>query len=365
MVVQATAQVTCDDKVFPLKENESTFIPLGSTHRLENLGREPLRLIEVQSGSYLARTTSCAWKTFTAARPKARTRFGRFEWHDRNMQLCAAHSASGGWRESGTGDRARAHMALRAPAARSIGLRGVDIVRRAAHFLRYNSDTLLPSAWAEIVLREHHAFGAFQLPRTTSLFPDFTVHSILQLATGSWRTATLLYGWLQFAALIAASGLIVRQITGASFWLGAAVFTLLVVLLFALDGLDGRSNLTRTRIVVEIVAHGGAFLLTLFAASLVCRMLTRGATRAGMSVLFILSLLAYFSDQLAVFEFAVPTALVLALDWRNVDWRMAGGRILAPIIFGMGLAHLLLYLINTQAMGLHISFAGWGVLFRR
>jgi mannose-1-phosphate guanylyltransferase/mannose-6-phosphate isomerase len=53
VVVQGTAQVTCDDKVFALMENESTFIPLGSTHRLENLGTEPLRLIEVQSGSYL------------------------------------------------------------------------------------------------------------------------------------------------------------------------------------------------------------------------------------------------------------------------------------------------------------------------
>jgi len=53
VVVQGTAQVTCDDKVFALRENESTFIPLGSTHRLENLGDEPLRLIEIQSGSYL------------------------------------------------------------------------------------------------------------------------------------------------------------------------------------------------------------------------------------------------------------------------------------------------------------------------
>jgi mannose-1-phosphate guanylyltransferase/mannose-6-phosphate isomerase len=53
VVVQGTAQVTCDDKVFPLMENQSTFIPLGATHRLENLGSEPLRLIEVQSGSYL------------------------------------------------------------------------------------------------------------------------------------------------------------------------------------------------------------------------------------------------------------------------------------------------------------------------
>ena len=53
IVVSGTAQVTCDDKVFPLKENESTFIPLGARHRLENIGTEPLQLIEVQSGSYL------------------------------------------------------------------------------------------------------------------------------------------------------------------------------------------------------------------------------------------------------------------------------------------------------------------------
>jgi len=53
VVVQGTAQVTCDDKVFLLKENQSTYIPVGAKHRLENTGTEPLRLIEVQSGSYL------------------------------------------------------------------------------------------------------------------------------------------------------------------------------------------------------------------------------------------------------------------------------------------------------------------------
>ena len=53
VVVQGTAQVTCDDKVFLLHENQSTFIPLGAKHRLENPGELPLRLIEVQSGSYL------------------------------------------------------------------------------------------------------------------------------------------------------------------------------------------------------------------------------------------------------------------------------------------------------------------------
>lgn len=53
VVVQGVAKVTCDDKVFLLNENESTFIPLGARHRLENPGKQPLRLIEVQSGSYL------------------------------------------------------------------------------------------------------------------------------------------------------------------------------------------------------------------------------------------------------------------------------------------------------------------------
>ncbi len=52
-VVEGTALITCDDKTFLLRENESTFIPLGARHRLENPGKVPLRLIEVQSGTYL------------------------------------------------------------------------------------------------------------------------------------------------------------------------------------------------------------------------------------------------------------------------------------------------------------------------
>ncbi|MEV8521835.1 mannose-1-phosphate guanylyltransferase/mannose-6-phosphate isomerase [Dyella marensis] len=53
IVVSGTAEVTCDDKVFLLGENQSTYIPLGSVHRLRNPGKVPLEIIEVQSGSYL------------------------------------------------------------------------------------------------------------------------------------------------------------------------------------------------------------------------------------------------------------------------------------------------------------------------
>ena len=53
IVVSGTARVTCDDKITTLTENQSTYIPLGAKHRLENIGQQPLELIEVQSGSYL------------------------------------------------------------------------------------------------------------------------------------------------------------------------------------------------------------------------------------------------------------------------------------------------------------------------
>jgi mannose-1-phosphate guanylyltransferase/mannose-1-phosphate guanylyltransferase/mannose-6-phosphate isomerase len=54
VVVEGVAEVTCDDSVFYLYPNQSTYIPLGSIHRLANPGREPLHVIEVQSGDYLA-----------------------------------------------------------------------------------------------------------------------------------------------------------------------------------------------------------------------------------------------------------------------------------------------------------------------
>lgn len=53
IVVKGSAKVTIDGETVFLTENESTFIPVGKSHRLENPGKIPLELIEVQSGSYL------------------------------------------------------------------------------------------------------------------------------------------------------------------------------------------------------------------------------------------------------------------------------------------------------------------------
>jgi mannose-1-phosphate guanylyltransferase/mannose-6-phosphate isomerase len=53
IIVSGTARVTCGDEVTLLTENQSTYIPVGARHRLENPGAIPLEIIEVQSGSYL------------------------------------------------------------------------------------------------------------------------------------------------------------------------------------------------------------------------------------------------------------------------------------------------------------------------
>jgi mannose-1-phosphate guanylyltransferase/mannose-6-phosphate isomerase len=53
VVVKGNAVVTCGNKISNLKENESTYIPLGKKHRLENKGKNLLEIIEVQTGNYL------------------------------------------------------------------------------------------------------------------------------------------------------------------------------------------------------------------------------------------------------------------------------------------------------------------------
>jgi mannose-1-phosphate guanylyltransferase/mannose-6-phosphate isomerase len=53
IVVSGTAKVTVDEKVTLVTENQSVFIPLGAVHRMENPGKVPMELIEVQTGSYL------------------------------------------------------------------------------------------------------------------------------------------------------------------------------------------------------------------------------------------------------------------------------------------------------------------------
>lgn len=53
VVVEGTAEITVGDKVLLYHEDQSTYIPLGTVHRLKNPGMIPLVIIEIQSGTYL------------------------------------------------------------------------------------------------------------------------------------------------------------------------------------------------------------------------------------------------------------------------------------------------------------------------
>ena len=53
MIVRGTGRITRGDEEVLLSENQSTYIPIGMPHRLENPGKVPLHVIEVQSGDYL------------------------------------------------------------------------------------------------------------------------------------------------------------------------------------------------------------------------------------------------------------------------------------------------------------------------
>ena len=53
VIVKGIALITCGEKIFQLKENQSTYIPKGEVHRLENQEKYPLEIIEIQTGSYL------------------------------------------------------------------------------------------------------------------------------------------------------------------------------------------------------------------------------------------------------------------------------------------------------------------------
>jgi mannose-1-phosphate guanylyltransferase/mannose-6-phosphate isomerase len=72
VVVKGTARITKDGESFTLAENQSTYIPLGVTHRLENPGIIPLELIEVQSGSYLGEDDIVRFEDTYGRTPKSR-----------------------------------------------------------------------------------------------------------------------------------------------------------------------------------------------------------------------------------------------------------------------------------------------------
>lgn len=72
VVVEGSAHVTVDENVSLITENQSVYIPLGAVHRLENRGKVPLNLIEVQSGAYLGEDDIIRYEDVYARAPQSK-----------------------------------------------------------------------------------------------------------------------------------------------------------------------------------------------------------------------------------------------------------------------------------------------------
>ena len=71
-MVQGTARVTVDDTVRLITENQSVYVPLGAVHRMENPGKVPMVLIEVQTGAYLGEDDIVRYEDLYARGPGAK-----------------------------------------------------------------------------------------------------------------------------------------------------------------------------------------------------------------------------------------------------------------------------------------------------
>jgi hypothetical protein len=171
-----------------------------------------------------------------------------------------------------------------------------------------DSDGLLAAEWTRHIFIDGYPASGYQLPRTPSLFPDLTLYSLVQLATGSWRAATFGTLLALLAGLLCAGGIIVGRIatirteTGiAAFWI-AGVAIILAELAFSGAG--------RHLLAVKPMAHGASFVLSVIAAALADSLRRRFApVRAtGFATLCILAVL---SDRLFVVSFVIPFGVAL------------------------------------------------------
>ncbi|HEV3176104.1 MAG TPA: hypothetical protein VGZ72_08950 [Stellaceae bacterium] len=167
-----------------------------------------------------------------------------------------------------------------------------------------------------------YAWAGLELARAPSIVPDLLVYGAIQLATGSWRLASLGYGGASLLAFAALAGLIVRDITGCARRAGAqaALLLALAVLLLELP----ITAASRHLVLLLPSHHGGSFILSLAALS-VARgwlMQPKGPT---LVVLLGLVIAGVLSDVL--FVITGVGALLAVLAWMSLRRRIGLARL--------------------------------------
>lgn len=209
-----------------------------------------------------------------------------------------------------------------------------------------NSDTLLPAHLFQFVL--HHGFhlGHFQLPRVTSLFPDLAWFYLVQKITDSWRWAFFSTGFMQSLLFLVTGAGIAQQLYKTK-WLQSFLILSFVTSLILFYEINLHEPLYHVRLLVEIVAHGGPFVLSVAAAWFVYKCYEDDNDLFTIALFFI-SGLAFISDRLTFFSFHLPALgalLFLALQKKSISSVVKPG---SMIVISVGSAWYIDTLLRRQ-----------------
>ncbi|HXP74402.1 MAG TPA: hypothetical protein VN823_09660 [Stellaceae bacterium] len=185
------------------------------------------------------------------------------------------------------------------------------VIFESASFLGFaiNGDTLHLALAVWDYSAHDYAREGFSISRVPSLVPDIAVYGMVQLATGSWRLASLAFGVLSLIGLATAAGYIVREIAGGAWRTATQAFLLLTLLILMLE-LPVTAASEHMHIFLPN-NHGGPFILALAALCVVWVWLQR-PTNGKLLLLLALVTAGVLSDLLFVISCVGPTIVALA-----------------------------------------------------
>ena len=154
-----------------------------------------------------------------------------------------------------------------------------------------------------------YALEGFSMSRATSLVPDLVVYGAVQLATGSWRVASLAYGVLSLIGLAIAAGAVVRKAAHCDWRMATQTFLLLTLPILMLE-LPATAASGHMHLFLP-TNHGGPFILALAALCVAWSWLERPAT-GKLLLLFVLVAVGVLSDPLFVISCVGPSVAALA-----------------------------------------------------
>ena len=230
---------------------------------------------------------------------------------------------------------------------------GCLVVFESASFLGFaiNGDTLHLALTVWDYSAHDYAREGFSMSRVPSIFPDIAVYAAVQLATGSWRIASLAYGGLSLLGLSVAAGFIVREIAGGGWRTATQAFLLLALLVLMLE-LPVTAASEHMHIFLPN-NHGGPFILALAALGVAWIWLRRPAN-GKLLLLLALVTAGVLSDPLFVLSCIGPivTALAYSVFLGRISLRVAMPLIVC-LLLGTATARVLdLFLIRDGGIGL-------------